>query len=40
MEADLERLLNENEHETPMEVIPMSEIPLTRISIASTIVTE
>jgi len=38
MEAELERLVEEKEQETPMGVIPMSAIPLTRVSTTSTTV--
>jgi DNA repair ATPase RecN len=32
MEAELERLVKEKEHANPMEVIPLSAVPLTRLS--------
>jgi len=35
MEAEIEWLVREKEKETPMEVIPLSEVPLTRFSTIS-----
>jgi hypothetical protein len=32
MEAEIERLVKEKEQETPMEVIPLSAVPLTGVS--------
>jgi hypothetical protein len=39
MEAELERLVKEKEQETPMEVIPLSALPLTRFSTATVATT-
>jgi hypothetical protein len=36
MEAELERLVKEKEKSTPMEVIPLSTVPLTGVSTTST----
>jgi hypothetical protein len=36
MEAELERLVKEKEQSTPMEVIPLSAVPLTGVSTTST----
>jgi hypothetical protein len=36
MEAELERLVKEKEQSTPMEVIPLSAVPLPGVSTAST----
>jgi hypothetical protein len=43
MEQELERLLKEKEQSTPMEVIPLSTVPLTRVittTVSTTITTE
>jgi DNA gyrase/topoisomerase IV subunit A len=37
MEAELERLLKEKEQSKPMEVIPLSAVPLTGVSTTSTV---
>ena len=39
MEVELERLVKEKEQSKPMEVIPLSTVPLTRVSIASVVKT-
>jgi hypothetical protein len=35
MEAELERLVKEKEHTTPMEVFPLSALPLIGVSTAT-----
>jgi hypothetical protein len=35
MEAELEKLLKEKEQSTPMEFIPLSAVPITKVSIAA-----